>query len=246
VGQRALPRITDLFIAVPDGELASVAASLKAPSWEGVWVAHMSGALTARELDSLRERGAITCSFHPMQSFLRERISSFSGIYIGVEGDPEAVARAVWWAERLGARAVLVPPEAKGLYHIAGILASNYLIALLGVAQEVLAGLDVRGERAFALLQPLVRGALENAEALGDPERALSGPIRRGDVLTLQRHGQVLAERLPHLIPLYVAMGIETVRIAVRKGYLEPERAQAVLAELERILRWDPSEESLP
>jgi predicted short-subunit dehydrogenase-like oxidoreductase (DUF2520 family) len=181
-----------------------------------------------------------------MQSFLRERISSFSGIYIGVEGDPEAVARAVWWAERLGARAVLVPPEAKGLYHIAGILASNYLIALLGVAQEVLAGLDVRGERAFALLQPLVRGALENAEALGDPERALSGPIRRGDVLTLQRHGQVLAERLPHLIPLYVAMGIETVRIAVRKGYLEPERAQAVLAELERILRWDPSEESLP
>ncbi|MCS7082221.1 MAG: DUF2520 domain-containing protein [Bacteroidetes bacterium] len=244
LGRVPLPPVTDVFIAVPDSALSAVVASLAEGSWEGVWVAHLSGALSHQELDPLRRRGARICSFHPMQSFIRGRLSTFAGICIGVEGEPEAVARATWWAEQIGARPILVPGSAKGAYHLAGTMASNYLVALLGISSEILASLGLSSAQALELLRPLVRGVLENAEALRCPEQALSGPIRRGDAVTLRRHGRVLAERFPHLIPVYVALGVETLRLAVRQGWLNPERAQAVLAELEAMLRLDPSVEA--
>lgn len=71
------------------------------------------------------------------------------------------------------------------------------------------AGIDRRA------LVPLVRATVENWAALG-PDRALTGPIARGDEETVTRQRHALAERAPHLLPLFDALAEATRALAVR------------------------------
>jgi predicted short-subunit dehydrogenase-like oxidoreductase (DUF2520 family) len=62
-------------------------------------------------------------------------------------------------------------------------VASNHLVALLGQLARLAAVVGAPLE-AF---EPLARASLANAFALG-PSAALTGPVARGDVETVQRH----------------------------------------------------------
>ena len=64
-----------------------------------------------------------------------------------------------------------------------------------------------------ALLAPLVRAAVEDWAALG-AERALTGPIARGDEETVARQRAAVAERTPDLLPLFDALVDATRAVA--------------------------------
>jgi predicted short-subunit dehydrogenase-like oxidoreductase (DUF2520 family) len=49
---------------------------------------------------------------------------------------------------------------------------------------------------------PLVRATVENWAALG-PERALTGPVARGDEATVARQRAAVAERAPDLLAMF-------------------------------------------
>jgi predicted short-subunit dehydrogenase-like oxidoreductase (DUF2520 family) len=63
------------------------------------------------------------------------------------------------------------------------------------------------------LLVPLVRAAVENWGRLG-AERALTGPIARGDVATADRQRSAVARRAPELLPLWDALTAATQALA--------------------------------
>ena len=50
-----------------------------------------------------------------------------------------------------------------------------------------------------------MRAAVENWAALG-PERALTGPIARGDEATVARQREAVAARCPELLPAWDAL----------------------------------------
>ena len=52
------------------------------------------------------------------------------------------------------------------------------------------------------LLLPLVRRTLDNVAALG-PERALTGPVARGDEATVAAQREAVAEAAPELLGLF-------------------------------------------
>jgi predicted short-subunit dehydrogenase-like oxidoreductase (DUF2520 family) len=54
-------------------------------------------------------------------------------------------------------------------------------------------------------LLPLVRASVENWGRLG-PERALTGPVARGDEATVTAQRDAVAERAPELLPLFDAL----------------------------------------
>jgi predicted short-subunit dehydrogenase-like oxidoreductase (DUF2520 family) len=54
---------------------------------------------------------------------------------------------------------------------------------------------------------------VENWAALG-AERALTGPIARGDGATVARQRQAIAERVPELLDLFDALADHTRRLA--------------------------------
>jgi predicted short-subunit dehydrogenase-like oxidoreductase (DUF2520 family) len=58
-----------------------------------------------------------------------------------------------------------------------------------------------------------VRATVENWAALG-PERALTGPDRRGDEATVDRQRAAVADRAPDLLPLFDALADRTRALA--------------------------------
>lgn len=227
-----------VFCCVPDDAVGVVARGLGPvrPDWSGTVVAHTSGALPAAALYNLGEQGASLLSFHPLQTFVATSLpNAFEEIYIALEGEAGAVALGARVAADLGARSITLAAEAKARYHLAASMASNYLVTLMALVGEILAGIDIDRRQGAALMRPLVEGTWRNL-AVQLPEDALTGPIARGDRRTVETHLDALDEHMPHLIPVYVALGTEAVRVAVRSGRLAPEAAQPVLDALHDAL----------
>ncbi len=241
----ASDRLSDLpagarlvLICVGDESIADVAESLTAVRhpWRDTVVAHTSGALGANILEALAGEGADTLSFHPLQALTEQSGSeSLDGVYVGLEGSPRAVGAGIELAVGLGLRYLVLTAEAKARYHVAAVVASNFLVALTAMVQEILHSIDVPRDDSYAMVEPLVRGTLQNL-ARSTPEEALTGPVVRGDLETLRRHGLALRQHLPQLVPSYAALSIEAVRVAVRSGRLDPRRADEVLALMQRLV----------
>jgi predicted short-subunit dehydrogenase-like oxidoreductase (DUF2520 family) len=190
---------------------------------------HTSGALPAAMLRPLAERGARTLSFHPLQTLhAQSGEGALDGVYAGLEGEPQAVATGIELATQLGMRYLVLTAESKPRYHLAASMASNFLVTLVAAVQQVLSSLDVDRQTAQEVMEPLIRGTLENLMR-SSPEDALTGPIVRGDVDTVRQHGLALRRYHPQLVPLYAALAMETVPLAVRSSRLDPEDAREML-----------------
>ena len=234
----ALPAdVRIVLLCVPDDAIAAVADRLAAVDhpWARTVVGHTSGARTAAVLAPLAGRAAATFSAHPLQTFAPGTgPEAFDDIVVAVEGSEEGVLAGRGLARRLGARPVVLSAAEKARYHCAAALASNGLVALMGVVQEILTSAGVEGEAA-ALMAPLVEQTWANLKA-GAPESVLTGPVARGDRETVSAHLDALREETPHLVPLYAALSTEMTRLAVRSGRLEGEAAEAVLRQFRAAL----------
>ena len=192
-----------VLITTPDGQIETVGRELADAGVlaSGSVVLHCSGALGADILAALRKGGSFIGSLHPLQSFAAPALdyNPFEGIVMAGEGDPPAVALAEKLAVQLKSRFIRLPVGTKTLYHAAAVVASNYLVALMGGAIQMLAECGLENREAFGVLEPLVRGTLDNIGRLGIPD-ALTGPIARGDGETVERHCRALAERQPGLL----------------------------------------------
>ena len=93
-----------------------------------------------------------------------------------------------------------IEDEGRAAYHAAASIASNFLVTLEAAAERVAAGAGLEADEARALLAPLVRATVENWAEHG-PERALTGPIARGDEATVARQRDAVAESAPELLP---------------------------------------------
>jgi predicted short-subunit dehydrogenase-like oxidoreductase (DUF2520 family) len=105
------------------------------------------------------------------------------------------------------------------------------VITLMQMASDIWLGFGRSRPDAVEALLPLMRGAVNNIEALGLPA-ALTGPIARGDAATVQRHVTALEERLPGLLTPYRELGLRTIPVAREQGGL----SAAAAAGIERIL----------
>ena len=234
-----LPPATRLVvICVPDSQIGPVAERLsRVPhAWRRTVVLHTSGALAADALQPLADEGARVLSFHPLQAITpQSEPAALDGVYAGVEGPAPAVAAGIELAANLGMRYLVLTAEAKPRYHLAASVASNFLVTLHAVVQQVLQTLDLDRATAQEVMAPLVRGTLANLEA-STPEDALTGPIARGDLETVRRHGLALRRHLPHLVPVYAALAMETVSLAVRSAHLNPDEAEQMLDLIDKMV----------
>jgi predicted short-subunit dehydrogenase-like oxidoreductase (DUF2520 family) len=87
------------------------------------------------------------------------------------------------------------------------------------------AGLDEAGS--LAIYGGLVEQTLGNARALGIA-RALTGPMVRGDIGTIERHLDALRSHAPDVLPLYRALADREVAIAESRGVLAPDLAGSI------------------
>lgn len=191
-----------VLLCVPDRAIGD-AAALVAP---GRLVVHTSGAGSI-ELAAGHPRRAV---LHPLIS-VPTGDSSLEGACAAIRAtDPDDAVLLRGLAERLGMVPIDVAEEDRTAYHAAASLASNALVALQVAAAELAATAGVPA----SALQPLARAALAQVGASGPA--ALTGPAARGDWTTVAAQREAIAERTPHLLPLFDATTTACAELAGR------------------------------
>jgi predicted short-subunit dehydrogenase-like oxidoreductase (DUF2520 family) len=227
-----LDEVELVILAVPDDAIAPLAGSLRL--YSGQAMVHTSGALGAEVLAPAMAAGTQVGAFHPLVAFAdtERAVEALHGATVAIEGDDQLAAMLADMAEAIGARPVRLAPGSKAAYHAAAVLAAGGFVALLDAIAELgrVAGLDEAGS--LAIYGPLIEGTLGNARALGI-RAALTGPMTRGDVGTLQGHLDELRSHAPGVLPLYLAAARREIDLAESRGALAPEvstKMRAVLA----------------
>lgn len=217
-----------ILLTVPDDQIGSVVDALaKQNHNHGRGFLHTSGAFDASLLAPLAEQGARVGSLHPAFPFADTTVSllALPGSTFAYQAeDPALRAQVLGLIASADGRPLPVPEGQKARYHAALVLASNYTVTLYALAQSLLLDMGADRDAANAALNALVGGTIENLRLRGIPD-ALTGPLTRGDLGTLQAHLQALTQvepRLAHLymelarlsFPMLEARGVETAPIA--------------------------------
>lgn len=213
------------MIAAPDDQIKQCAEQLaRAGSLSAGSVAfHCSGALLSSELQATQQLGAAVASIHPIRSFAvpAEVVQSFTGTWCGIEGDQRALDVLIEGFSAIGAQLVPINTDSKMLYHSAAVFASNYLVTLLDVALQAYAKAGIPDDVALNMIEPLVRKTVDGIFQVG-PEKALSGPIARGDLETAARQYRAVAVWDKRYGALYKRLGSLTADLAARRD--KPKR----------------------
>ena len=230
------PRTNLIYVTAPHDAIPGVAAAIGRATGldhRALAVCHASGVLTASALEPAAAAGATAFSFHPLQTFPRSfrpaaLLDLARGIPFGVDGSAGGLRLARRLASLIGGRVILVPPEARPLYHAACVVASNHLTTLLSVLEQIYHAAGIRRPAATEAFGPIMRATMLNA-ARTSPAASLSGPIARGGVSTVSAHLDALGSAAPELVPYFIAVSRETVRLARRRGGITSGQEQALL-----------------
>jgi predicted short-subunit dehydrogenase-like oxidoreductase (DUF2520 family) len=111
---------------------------------------------------------------------------------------------------------VQIDREQKTLYHAGAVFASNYLVTLLDTAVQTYTEAGMSRDDALKIMATLVRETAENVLQTG-PEKALTGPVARGDVATVIRQYQAVKKWRPGYGDLYRQLGKLTRDLARRQ-----------------------------
>ncbi|MYN46315.1 DUF2520 domain-containing protein [Pseudoduganella sp. FT93W] len=207
------------ILAVGDDQIVPASEALaQAVPLAGSVVFHCSGALASDRLQAVRAAGGAVASVHPIRSFADPQAvaQAFAGTYCGMEGDAAALAVLTPALQAIGAQPVPIDAAAKTVYHAAAVFASNYLVTVLDAALRAYQAAGIPEAVARQLVQPLASESMANVLRLG-AATALSGPIARGDMATVERQLQAVSAWDGPSGDLYQALIAPTSALAQRK-----------------------------
>ena len=190
---------------------------------------HTSGAHGVDVLRPAVEHGALPLALHPVMTFtgraedLDRLVSCSIGITAG-QDDEAAWNVGEALVVEMGSEPVRVPSGSRPAYHTALAHAANHLVTLVADAADLLRHEGIATPE--RLLGPLLSAALDNALRHGD--RALTGPVARGDAGTVRKHLDVLRDKATEMLPAYRELARRTATRAAASGLLREDLAPDV------------------
>ncbi|MDX2345982.1 MAG: DUF2520 domain-containing protein [Legionella sp.] len=209
-----LPQADVTFIATQDTHIKIIASELAATKnlKPESLVAHLSGILSADILMPLKTQDIHIGSLHPLKAFCHKETpekNAFKHIDCAVEGDTFAVTQLSAIANALNANVFEINPEQKASYHAAAIMASNYLVTLAAEANALFESSGIPEKKAHALCTRLMQTSLDNLKQADIAKDALTGPLMRGDIESIQKHLNTIDS--PITKALYQTAGLATL-----------------------------------
>jgi predicted short-subunit dehydrogenase-like oxidoreductase (DUF2520 family) len=221
------------LLTVPDDALPGLVSGLAATEapLAGRLVAHTSGRHGIAVLEPATVRGALPLALHPVMTFTGrpDDLDRLTGVSFGVTAPEPLQPAAQALVIEMGGEPVLIDEAARPLYHAGLASAANHLVALVAQSADVLRAAGVNDPA--RMLAPLLSAALDNALRHGD--RALTGPVARGDAGTVRTHLRELDAVDPDLARTYRVLAARTARRAQGAGLLPAHAADEVRATLE-------------
>lgn len=182
-----------LFLTVPDGLIENVWNQVKEIDISGKIICHTSGALSSEVFSDISKRGGFGFSIHPLFA-VSDKYHSYkelSGSYFTIEGSKKKIEDMKTLFESFGNTVCIISKEDKVKYHGAAAIASNLVVGLIGLSEQLLVECGFDKESAHNALSPIIKGNVEHIINEGC-EKALTGPIERNDIETVKKHLAVL------------------------------------------------------
>lgn len=209
-----------IFITTPDRVIKEMAKKIAETGLKASqqYVFHVCGSKSSESLMVLKENGWVTGSMHPLQAFadIDMAVNILPQTYFALDGDEKAVALAERIVESIGGKSFFVPSQYRALYHAAACIASNYTVTLMHVATQLFEKFGIKEEAAIAALMPIMKGTLANIESKGTIN-ALTGPIVRGDSVTIEAHLAKMRQYAPKEELVYKVLGRYTQEFVQKK-----------------------------
>lgn len=223
-----------VLLAVPDDEIAPLVTGLAnlGHIHSGQILVHCSGRYGTDVLEAGTRLGALPIALHPSLTFTGTDIDLTRLRQATIAVTAPAPIRPVGEAlvVELGAEPIGIAEADRPLYHAAITHASNHSITILSEAMEMLteAGVDDPAHVLRALVDASVSNTLQNGP------KALTGPVSRGDVGTVESHLAALSEfsltrSNPAARNSYIALARSTTLRALAMGRITEAQAQAIL-----------------
>lgn len=198
---RQINKSADAFIiAVPDHDIPFVARQL--PLSDQL-IVHTSGTVP---LSAFPKKFSNVGIFYPLQTFTTGKRVSYSTIPVCIEAKQKKGERKLHkLATSISENVVLLSSSDRAWLHLAAVMVNNFSNHLSTLAEELLQKKNLP----FDLLRPLI---LETAVKVmkDSPKLVQTGPAKRGDTATLQKHLKMLEkDQLAQAIYLLLSNSIE-------------------------------------
>lgn len=176
-----------IFITVSDDAIETVVRSMaeefSAAAGHGKMpaVVHTSGATDTAVLKPLSDIGCRCGAVYPLMTLNRNKNLEFKNVPLLLEAmSPELGPELEAIAADLGGEHYFYSSEDRLKMHVAAVFTTNFVNYMLGLAFPIV-------QHDHPLLIPSTIEAVRNA-FLHTPESTLTGPARRGDTMTINRH----------------------------------------------------------
>lgn len=165
------------IIAVSDDAISSVSEALP---FKDRLVVHTSGSVGIYDLDKKNRRAV----FYPLQTFSKEAKVDFKQVPICIETiGKKDYPQLKSLAEALGSPHYRVNSDQRKALHLAAVFVNNFTNQLYRVAHEITESEGVE----FDILKPLILETAQKVQTMS-PYMAQTGPAKRNDKKTIQRH----------------------------------------------------------
>ena len=218
-----------IILSTPDGAIKKVWDTIDKKNLTGKMICHLSGSLSSDAFSGIDTYGGYAISIHPMFAFSNKDsvYQQLDSVSFTLEGHPYAVNAWQQLLDALGNRSVVIDQAKKPKYHAAASILSNQVVAVLATGYELLEECGFSEKEARTFSAALVRDNVEHVIADGCVS-ALTGPIERGDVGTVQKHLQELNDTQKEM---YRVCGSKLLELAGSKN------PQTDYAALESVLK---------
>ncbi|MGA1029522.1 MAG: Rossmann-like and DUF2520 domain-containing protein [Flavobacteriaceae bacterium] len=155
------------------------------------FVVHMAG---AHGLDILQNKGPKGV-WYPVQSFTQERLLTLEGLPFSIEGSTTNATQQLEKLTKLvGGKPIKMDTKQRLALHLAAVLCNNFTNHLYTQTAALCESYKID----FELLLPLIEETTARLHA-GRPADFQTGPARRGDQLTLNKHLPLMPPQLKKL-----------------------------------------------
>ena len=175
------------------GQIAQQYASVRG---QNTVFAHTAGSIPLSELSPLGPRTGV---FYPLQTFTRGHLTDLEQVPIFLEGNEEVLGVLYPLAKLLSEKVQTLDSAGRLQLHLGAVFASNFANFMWILAQESLQGLPGLD---FKVYGPLIKECASKALKHG-PLASQTGPARRGDMVTMAKHMELLAQHDPGTEHLY-------------------------------------------
>lgn len=171
------------LIAVSDNAIAEVSNHLP---FNNQLVAHTSGSCALTDLNTNNRRAV----FYPLQTFSKNKVIDFNRVPICLEAEQSADYQLLEKvAQSISNSVFAIDSEQRKSLHVSAVFVSNFVNHLYQLGNELCTTYNV----SFDILKPLIAETANKIQTLS-PQEAQTGPAKRNDTITINKHLALLSD----------------------------------------------------